>query len=218
MHDHTMKFVRVKSQSLSDLYPMLRKYLQLNMLIAHEWQWKDVPWRFNERPNLSLLAAATWKTGGIAFEEYATKKRHHSNRLNRPTIYRGRKDLYLKIGSREFDLEAKNLKINGFLDPQKSRGQIVKRFNQAIHDAEKNKSDGRRRLAALFVAPRFVLKDTEFHDRHIRDWLKALSKIHYSTCAWIFPSRARRSPLRNKTRNYPGHVYPGVVLLLKIIT
>lgn len=61
----------------------------------------DCTFWYKERPQIGLLAAAVWKSGGIALEEYGVQKKRESDQA------RGRGDLYLKVGRERFECEAK---------------------------------------------------------------------------------------------------------------
>jgi hypothetical protein len=40
---------------------VLQNWIKANILCAEAWKDDDVPWWYNERANLSILAAAAWK-------------------------------------------------------------------------------------------------------------------------------------------------------------
>ena len=56
----------------------------------------DVPYWYNERASISTLAAAAWKSGGIALEEYSMQKGDEGN--PRP----GKCDIFIGINKRHF--------------------------------------------------------------------------------------------------------------------
>lgn len=87
-------------------------------------QWKDVPdvpWWYNVRASVGLLAAAVWKTGGYAFEEYSTKKKSKV----------GRVDLEFGTGNEAFIVEAKQCWLKGMTDIDSANRLIEKYFAAA---------------------------------------------------------------------------------------
>jgi hypothetical protein len=45
-----------------------------NKDLVRSWR-GDLPWWYNERASISVLAGAAWGTGGLAFEEYSEDKK-----------------------------------------------------------------------------------------------------------------------------------------------
>ena len=94
---------------------------------------KDLPWNYNERPQIGFFAAAIWRLGGAALEEWRTIKRDADS-----VEGHGRCDLFARLPGVRPDLhmEAKSemarLDGNACVDVEKS-----KRFLQsATRDAE----------------------------------------------------------------------------------
>src|SRR3990172_7393950 len=57
------------------LKPILQKWIDLNRNLANEFILdRDVPWWYNERPHVGLLAGAIWQSGGWAFQEYGIER------------------------------------------------------------------------------------------------------------------------------------------------
>ncbi len=204
------KRVEIKSRGLRRLGAILEKYLELNKSISVAWRLEEFPWWYNERASTGVLAAAAWKCNAIAFEEYATDKRHRKRGKRQAKNYTGRNDLYLKIGKREYILEAKNVFPTAFPTPENSLPKIRSVLKQAIHDVKNNRESGVRKLAAVFVAPRFYLKRMKNRKQAIGKWIDVVSKIRCSARAWIFPNEAIKHAESNGKR-----LYPGVVLILK---
>jgi hypothetical protein len=61
------------------------------------------PWHYRERSWVGFLAAGAWLAGGVALEEWCTEKQRNSRRKTK-----GRADLYIGIGGKQFDFEAKH--------------------------------------------------------------------------------------------------------------
>ena len=63
----------------------------------------DNAYFYNERASLSILAAAIWKSNGIAIEEYTSVKRHNNEN------FKGRVDLWFQIEDYYCLVESKQL-------------------------------------------------------------------------------------------------------------
>ena len=197
----TIKSVEIRS--LPELRRILTKFLLLNVRIAKSWEWKDFPWWYNERASLSVLAAAVWKTKGIAFEEFSSPKK------KRKVKYSGRNDLYILTGKKEFTVEAKNLFVAAF-SRNGSRARIVQKLKQAVKDVKRSKPYGTKRLAILFVVPKFDWSKRDVVSILIERWIDEIRKIPYAAAAWIFPKECRTKAKWKKTR-----LFPGVVVLVR---
>ncbi len=94
------------------LKPVLRRWLRLVHSLTTEWAPeeygadRDVPWWYGERTSIGFFAAACWKSGGQAIEEYSTIKISRSKRTRKQT-YTGRGDLLFYFKNRVFVAEAK---------------------------------------------------------------------------------------------------------------
>src|ERR1035437_2626560 len=64
----------VNSGNLRSLHPILKEWIRLNRTYSKRMQWEDCAWWANERASTGILAAAAWMAGGVALEEYSTKK------------------------------------------------------------------------------------------------------------------------------------------------
>ena len=64
----------------------------------------DLSYAYNERVNISFLAAAAWKAGLVCLEEFATVKQAKRDRRSKR---RGRGDLYISSGKDHYYFEAK---------------------------------------------------------------------------------------------------------------
>ena len=77
---------------------------------ACAWKRPDFHWSYRERAHISILAAAICRAGGVALEEYGTKKERDK------TDYPGRGDLCFKLTTSSKDTgyiaEAKHRHVN----------------------------------------------------------------------------------------------------------
>jgi hypothetical protein len=111
----------------------------------------DKAWCFNERASVSMLSAAVWKAGGIAIEEYVTRKQHENE--TKP----GRVDLWFKIGKNfAAVVEAKHVKKSerSFAKQELSAEVLEKIHNTidaAIIDVKKSIGDEPHGYAIVFL-------------------------------------------------------------------
>jgi len=197
--------VIINTPRIRPLEPVLRKWIDLNESFAREMGFRDCPWWYNERTFVGVLAAACFLTGGYALEEYGCLKSWESEE------YKGRSDLYLRIGGEEYACEAKH----HWLRAEIPAGEALKRLEEAVETAEKDARGGdqsvKTRLALLFVAPTVPEREIgEIPDR-IEKWRDLLKKLEPDAMAWTFPEGGER--IREEGKE--GKVYPGVALVLQ---
>ncbi|WP_221796236.1 hypothetical protein [Oceanobacter mangrovi] len=184
---------------------------------------REAPFVFTEVANVGLLAAAVWRSGGIATQEYvATKGVKH-----RPK-WTGRVDLWLYSNGKEQILEAKlnNLPVEHNQDVS---GFVEEKLGIALEDARQSKSTmDVDSLGTLFIVPSITLNQVKrlddsdeeyvYHQR-LEEYIDAiLDTNNYQAAAWCFPKEMRYTPDEEGFEEGikgDGKVYPGVVLLLK---
>src|SRR5882762_7405548 len=119
----------VNGGRLRSLDPVLWKWINLNLQFAKRTELRDCPWWYNERSSVGLLSAATWACGGLALEEYITRK------ANTGIHRRGRCDLRIELGRMHFACEAKQLWFHFERRSFSPSQAIVGALNQACSDA-----------------------------------------------------------------------------------
>jgi hypothetical protein len=196
----------IRSGSLPHLCRPLSEFLSLNARIAASWKWKDLPWWYNERATLSIFAAAVWKSGGIAVEEFSTTKRALQGKRSR--AYAGRTDLYIQMRSQRYVVEAKNIFLSA--SGPESVSRIKRLLAQATRDVRKCPPYGGKRLAVVFVAPRIVKTRRLDLSREIQTWVGKMQTIRCSAAAWTFPNYLGNKAIWPKAR-----LFPGVAILIK---
>jgi len=194
----------VYSPRLVCLRPILRRWIRLNQEIAGKWyRGNDVPWWYNERASLSVLAGAVWRSKGIAFEEYSDRKRFRSKRTGSPfRSYSGRVDISIEINRHYFIGEAKYCRLT---IPSRSRDQsqyIEKCLTAAKRDIRKSSPDGQRRLAIVFASPSVSTRWKGSIEKHINEFVDQVTDIDADAVAWVFPNTA--SNVVDGRRMYPG--------------
>jgi hypothetical protein len=164
---------------------------------------QDLPWWYNERATISILAGAAWNYGFIAIEEYSTKK----GKLHRSR--QGRCDLYIGTGTQHFVCEAKQIWVSIGRRTSESRNKINKEFKDACDNArELDRFEGRR-LGLGFIVPHLPLSDERYLNECLSDFKNEVLKIKCHAIAWAFPSKTRY------LKGDDNRFYPGIVLLVK---
>ena len=200
----------IYSPRLVCLRPILLRWIRLNQEIAGKWyRGNDVPWWYNERASLSVLAGAAWRSKGIAFEEYSDRKRFRSKRADSSfRSYAGRVDIYIEINRHYFIGEAKSCWPT---IPTRSRNQsqYIERFlTAAKRDIRKSRPDGQRRLAIVFVSPIVSRKRKGSIQKHINEFVDQAKDTDADAVAWVFPNT-----VSNVVDN--GRLYPGTAVIIK---
>lgn len=94
---------------------ILRKWQRSIKQVTDAWvRYRDVPWWYNERADLSILAGGVWKSGNIAVEEFVSRKRkiaRSSGKLSRR--YRGRIDFYFTVGRHHIHCRGEGVLVGG---------------------------------------------------------------------------------------------------------
>ena len=186
----------IKVESERRLSPILRKWISLNKAMAAAWKWEECPWWCNERASVSIFAAAVWKAGGIALEEFCDEKVYRRSR------YKGRCDLYFKFRGKEYTAEAKHIwsaagpRSNGAISP-------IEEALRSASDDVKHVKETETKLSIVFAVPYFPKSCENELDLLLKKWRDQLLKISCYNMAWVFPKKARRA-LISKNEFYPG--------------
>jgi hypothetical protein len=177
----------VHCPSLRILKPLLESWIKTNIQLVHHWQ-PDVPWWYNERASISVLAGAAWKIGGLAFEEYREDKR--SGRKRHPTSP-GRIDLYLKLKQKQFIAEAKFCWSGATFVNATTSEKLREKLEEACDGVRKCPPRGQRRLGILFAMPYIAKSQKKRVDELVGEWITAMRSVKCSCSAWVFPKESR---------------------------
>lgn len=193
---------------LPQLRPVLIEWIRLQTKYCRAWDWKDATWLYNERAALGVLAAAVWKSGGTALEEYSSDKFRRSPGTARRRRYTGRCDLNFSIGGHDFVVEAK------LAWPRLRLASTGRRIERALADATKAARDadtyaGARRLAVVLAGPSLPTARREDLQAVVRAFVDQLRCRRGCARAWYFPLEARNAFEINH------RVWPGTAILLK---
>jgi hypothetical protein len=236
--DFKVETSRGRQKLFKDLKPVFKNWNATIIEYCEAWRqakaphsYSDVPYYYNERANLSLLAAAFWKSGWIALEEYSAEKEYRnskppgkgpvSKKRGTKERARGRADLLVtkgcKDGSTDVQIEAKQGWILG--KPGKDKNiipSIKKLFAAASSDAVRN-GETKIRLACCFFTISFRCSEvrpdkiTGEIKRHRHLFLNSKSVAHI--WAWSFPPCARR--FKGVESNGEKRYWPGIIVGLK---
>lgn len=187
--------------------PILEEWIRLNELLARSWaDVGDVPWWYNERASVSLLAGAIWnsrRTGGdYAFEEYGSMKKKDGKNVA------GRMDLEFCISKELFVAEAKQCWIP-MAKHERIAGHIEDALERAAADVRRCKPlPGTRKLAVVFGVPYVAKSAAHALGDRIRSFVQEARGADADAIAWTFP-KLHRLPAAS------GSIFPGVVVWIK---
>jgi hypothetical protein len=193
----------VHCPSLRILNPLLNKWIKTNIELVQYWQ-DDLPWWYNERASISVLAGAAWKTGGLAFEEYTADKRTGKKRHPK---YSGRIDLYLKVKEEQFIAEAKYYWSGATFVSATTSEKLREKLKEACDGIRICPRAGQRKLGILFATPYIATSQKARVDELVAEWVAAMTRVESSCSAWVFPKESR----------YVGGVsiFPGAAMLIQ---
>lgn len=211
---NNIREVKINHPELEGLRPVLETWTKLVVRYSDAFPKVNCCYWFNERANISVLAAAAWKAPGnwLALEEFSTRKHDDEGLRN------GRCDLLITDikNDNTFAVEAKHAWQN---IRERCAGEYKKtklKLHAAWGDASKlHKTEASVRVAACFVVPQIPVAEVEGNDLPgvVDEWLEGLAqKIKVDAFAWVFPKSSRNLVARN------GRLYPGVCLLLRVRT
>lgn len=193
-------FYDIKTKKLSYWEPLIKSWVSLVRRYCNFME-DDAPYYYNERANIGILAGAAWLVNWISLEEFSSRKR-------------GKKqawcDLYLypKNQNRGEYIEAKQVwNIN----------QASQKLDEALKNARDilvHKSEGAIKIGMIFVCHEFHEKYYKGIDKRIDGLIETASRIPCDVFAWSFPGIMRG--LRGGG-DYSKTIYPGVILLAKVV-
>ncbi len=185
------------------LKPVLAKWVKLVERYA-EQQKGDLAYWYNERPTLSVLAAAAWMAGGIALEEFSSPKFNEGG--EEPAS--GRADLWLRFKNLELAIEAKQAWLT---HAAAQKGRLIKRrLEAACEDAVALPADAAHLLAGVVLAvPDLAPRYQDEFDPEV--FVRQMRQAKHDFAAWtLSPPPWPESPIT-------AYKYPGVVLLGRLV-
>jgi len=162
-----------------------------------------------ERANVGALAAAAWRAGSVALEEYTLPKQY------KQANYHGRADLWLGSTETNDYIEAK---FQWLIAPTTERGiaQVAATLDTACQEAASNQVSEPHacRVGLVFCAVYVKKRERRQMDEHVRGCIEATVRIPHGASAWCFPT-----PVRALSGGRgDDYLYPGIILLARVST
>ncbi|MCR6629954.1 MAG: hypothetical protein NVV74_07825 [Magnetospirillum sp.] len=196
-------------EELNWLKPMLRRWGHLidDYCAIHP---KDVPYYYNERANVGLLAAAAWGPGSGSLEEYACERDHDEGQVRW-----GRADLYLYDQNNSATIEAKQI----WWTPQTTENHIRAQLEAAANQAGTNR-EANVAVAAVFATLMLSCRDDVQAGRadvqaQCRRAVDQMNNVGTDLTAWVMP--CMENPLVHNNRDEVSCLWPGIVLGLQVV-
>lgn len=211
-----------RKRFLNRLKPLIKHWNAAVVRYCEAYNGKDAPYNYNERSNISMLAAGAWTSGAIAFEEYTAQKINNPKlkRKGRASERTGRADLFLTLGKvKRFDVqvEGKHRWMRADMRPKTILNNVESRLAAATRDVRLYR-EAKIGLGCCFFPISFrVLKHPDFRqksDQLIRDQIKLYKNLDADLWAWSFPRSTRQ--LKYTEENGDIRFWPGVILALRV--
>lgn len=165
-------------RKLSWIKPILNRWIIIQREYLEEHDFEDSIFWYNERANISGLAGATWRSSGIALEEFSARKGDDKH---------GRVDLYIAHGNNSILIEAKH----DWLYLHENQGD---KYQTVLDRSHKNaKKDIKKTmrmhpddlgLALTFIVPYF--KNGKDVDDQIEELKSYIQESNHDLYAWFW--------------------------------
>lgn len=188
--------------------PVLKCWFKYIQAYIDAFKGEDLPYWYNERANVGVLASAAWNAEFVALEEYQIDKKSKDGKLRK-----GRNDLYICHGDEQgICIEAKVL-FHSIKTDYKEK--IESKLKEALDDAGQIycDSDDNRKVGAVFVCPYCKSSESGNIDSEINKFISVIEGIEAPVKCWVFPVEAKNSQSIHKI----PRSYLGVVLLMREI-
>jgi len=191
--------VEVVNPQLPGLKPLLNAWTRL--VVEYAEAIGEPPYWCNERADVSILAGAAWRVGGICLEEFSAAKGTKSAKR------KGRADLFIRLRQADYNIEAKRLYVH--LRPDPAVNRVAESLKAACRDAmECGGEQVDFVMGVVFAVP--VIK--RVHSAKSRDLFDLLlgkvRQIRHDFVAWQFlPTDPKKQIWHD------GYRHPGVILL-----
>ena len=173
----------------------------------------DICVDYTERASVGTLAAAVWKVGGVALEEFQWDKGRGGRKTGN-----GRADLWIQCDAKRPKHEYVEVKRTRLSLKSKRNVEFAQRaLVHAVEDARKTiyTEPESNAVALAFLPVRLLEKDRKalpvLIERQCNEFLKARkSELKFDAIAWCFPAR-------NQEYVDDTYITPGAILLAKKI-
>ena len=175
----------------------------------------DLPYYYNERAGVSMLAGAAWLANMIVLEEYVTKK---SVEAQSDEKFSGRGDLYIGDNGKHYCLEAKQLWINLDNEEKTTSDKIECLLDEACNDASKSIWKNCKNVGLVLITPHTKDKDTNKVTERFNN-LVMLTKTCFHSRTLRFPSYISwiRVNEYEKTAGSDGRFWPGTIAMVELL-
>jgi hypothetical protein len=208
--------VWVNEEKLPGFQKLLESWIRVYQKGCHSL-WPEFLWEYTERPQVGLLSNAAVLIDGVALEEWATQKTSGGN-----TSY-GRNDLWLRLYSADYQIEAKHAKLSVHKTIDESEATISYAMEQAQISARELISRNREiNVAISFVTLEFDKgnSDTTILDKKITELLQriknnydAVATIWLNTETFQIAREARLEKTKNEPLNEKWRIHDGGLIL-----
>ena len=180
----------------------------------------DVPFYYNERANISLLAGASHNIGWTCLEEYRSDKLKTLASSRSRSKSKGRVDLFIGTEKSKFYIIEAKQKWNSLQSIlNKSTVTGARRFlNDACQDSLKSHNEIGKRIGLLFITVsclrnEYKLLDKSLIEDKVPDFCqKVLGKSQSWFYTYYFPKFAAKKDFMDKKT---GRIWPGIIMLGK---
>ncbi|PQJ67143.1 hypothetical protein [Photobacterium angustum] len=190
--------VHIRDESLLSYRSLLLSWIECIQDYISVWDGDDLPYWYNERANVGILAGAAWRSGMIALEEFQTIKVADDGEDSK-----GRNDLYLADKSIGAFIEAK-VSFPNILNKKQYTNLVKSQLFGALSDVRKIKDEGEK-IGVVFVAP--YSQSDRANDEDVSKFIEALPSFNVGAIAWCCPNMSQ------KHSSHDGKYYPVVALL-----
>lgn len=185
------KMVLIKNKELAPFQPILEEWTKCVQEYIDCWEGGDLPYWYNERANVSVLAGAAWRAGFTAIEEYQIKKQGVTSDKDS----NGRNDLYITDKNFGIAIEAKVL----FPKIDELDSQISTAIKNAISDVKKIKAVDGHRAGVVFIAPYTTSIATDEQVKLFSQHIAAINNVD----AYAFICPQTNNPKSHDEKYYP---------------
>jgi hypothetical protein len=193
--------VRISVAKLEPLRPIFKSWFS----ILKEFGKKvpgDSPFWYRERPQVGFLAAAAWRLGWVALEEWGTEKGPHREPSS------GRNDLRIRRGKHEWFLEAKHTWCDIDGDEEGNLKTLTKALQAARRSARMLILPRPRgmvqKVAVVFVSPTWKPSGRLSFAEAQKQWKKVCQKTNADIIALLVQPNASNCPEGKRKERFIG--------------
>ncbi|MBM3505791.1 MAG: hypothetical protein FJX65_18235 [Alphaproteobacteria bacterium] len=192
---------------LKPVFPIWNRLIQryISFCASDDGGPTDVPYFYNERVNVGLLASAASIAGLSALEEFITR-RAHRGRSGRGRSGRGRADLFLCNRRKGVTLEVKQV----WLRKRTRHKRLMKIVEKELKWAPTSPGSATYGSCLIGVAS----LDEKPDGKDVRQFIKKFKTLSPDVVAWSFPKSCRAFSSKEDSRYRLW--YPGVVLAIHL--